>query len=56
MHVLLLFQASEFATQPAIKSVHLFGNPYDRFSLQELSTDGPQTPMVILFIDLFQIK
>ncbi|KAL4225499.1 protein of unknown function (DUF4211) [Mactra antiquata] len=38
-------QASEFANQPAIKSVHLFGNPYDRFTLQETSNDGPQTPM-----------
>ena len=36
----LYFQACEFASQPAIKSVHLFGNPYDRFSLQELQPEG----------------
>lgn len=34
-------QACEFASQPAIKSVHLFGNRYDRFSLKELPADGP---------------
>ncbi|XP_053384154.1 uncharacterized protein LOC123536407 isoform X2 [Mercenaria mercenaria] len=38
-------QACEFNSQPAIKSVHLFGNPYDRFSLQELPPEGPHTPM-----------
>lgn len=38
-------QACEFASQPAIKSVHLFGNPYDRFSLQEITSDVPHAPM-----------
>ncbi|KAH3884177.1 hypothetical protein DPMN_008150, partial [Dreissena polymorpha] len=38
-------QACEFASQPAIKSVHLFGNPYDRFTLADLQPDGPNTPM-----------
>ncbi|KAK3602640.1 hypothetical protein CHS0354_034229 [Potamilus streckersoni] len=29
-------QACEFASQPAIKSIHLFGNPYNRYTLEDL--------------------
>lgn len=43
-------QACEFASQPAIKSVHLFGNPYDRFTLQELPVPGGAKPSLEFMI------
>ncbi|KAL3842092.1 hypothetical protein ACJMK2_020156 [Sinanodonta woodiana] len=33
-------QACEFASQPAIKSIHLFGNPYNRYTLEDLPVGG----------------
>ena len=42
-HVYLYyFQACEYASQPAIKSVHLFGNPYNKLSLLEDKSTGNQ--------------
>lgn len=43
-------QACEFASQPAIKSVHLFGNPYDRFTLQEQPAPGGTKPSLEFMI------
>lgn len=46
-------QACEFASQPAIKSVHLFGNPYDRFTLQEQPAPGGTKPSLVIIACLF---
>ncbi|KAL5006830.1 hypothetical protein ScPMuIL_015636 [Solemya velum] len=33
-------QASQFASHPAVKSIHLYGRPYDRFDLEEIAGCG----------------
>lgn len=39
-------QACENASQPAIKSIHLYGQPYDLFNLGEQTVDPGETAAV----------
>jgi hypothetical protein len=45
-----LFQATENATQTAIKSVHLFGQPYNGITLEEIPEKAAKQGSVVSMI------
>ena len=45
-----LFQATENATQTAIKSVHLFGQPYNGITLEEIPEKTAKQGSVVSMI------